>query len=341
MLTRLIKGCSTLKSWAMRIASRAGVSNAKVALSRRLAVIMHSTLVDGTVSKRALGSLLLRLPPLWRAAVWTYNQRRRFRAIAGRHPVDARYGISTGGAIPGWLLGGYSEAGVFITSYVGCQPSCVRAALSSIDVSDQVTFVDLGCGLGRALVLASEFAFKRIVGVELSPEISRLAERNIQTFSSGFPQRTKPEIVQQDARTFSFPLEATVVFLFHPFGRPILQRIVEVLEERSRHGAELFVVYENPVHGDILDSQNWLKRWFAENVVADADELPFHSGVRGTGQESLVVWYSTTRKGKRRFLLALFPKSESESRQAPQSRNLQIAGAAGRARPAVFQTTLT
>jgi hypothetical protein len=31
MLTRLIKGCSTLKSWAMRIASRAGVSNAKVA----------------------------------------------------------------------------------------------------------------------------------------------------------------------------------------------------------------------------------------------------------------------------------------------------------------------
>lgn len=95
------------------------------------------------------------------------------------------------------------------------------------------------------------------------------------------------------------------------------------------------------VHGDILDSQNWLKRWFAENVVADADELPFHSGVRGTGQESLVVWYSTTRKGKRRFLLALFPKSESESRQAPQSQNLQIAGAAGRARPAVFQTTLT
>jgi hypothetical protein len=95
------------------------------------------------------------------------------------------------------------------------------------------------------------------------------------------------------------------------------------------------------VHGDILDSQNWLKRWFAENVVADADELPFHSGVRGTGQESLVVWYSTTRKGKRRFLLALFPKSESESRQAPQSQNPQIAGAAGRARPAVFQTTLT
>jgi hypothetical protein len=159
MLTKPIKGYSRLKSWAMRIARRAGVSKAKVALARRLAVIVM--LVDGTASKRRLGTLLLRLPPLWRVAVWIYNQRRRFRTIAGRHPVDARYRISTGGAIPGWLLGGYSDAGVFITSYVGCQPSCVRAALSSIDASDQVTFVDLGCGLGRAFLSSPTITEKR------------------------------------------------------------------------------------------------------------------------------------------------------------------------------------
>jgi transposase len=48
MLTKPIKGCSHLKSWAMRIARRAGISKAKVALARRLAVIMHRMLVDGT-----------------------------------------------------------------------------------------------------------------------------------------------------------------------------------------------------------------------------------------------------------------------------------------------------
>jgi transposase len=47
MLTRPIKGCSQLKSWAMRIARRAGMSKAKVALARRLAVIMHRMLADG------------------------------------------------------------------------------------------------------------------------------------------------------------------------------------------------------------------------------------------------------------------------------------------------------
>ena len=48
MLTRPVKGCSQLKSWAMRIARRAGMSKAKVALARRLAVIMHRMLADGT-----------------------------------------------------------------------------------------------------------------------------------------------------------------------------------------------------------------------------------------------------------------------------------------------------
>ena len=48
MLTKPLKGCTQLKSWAMRIAQRAGMSRAKVALARRLAVIMHRMLADGT-----------------------------------------------------------------------------------------------------------------------------------------------------------------------------------------------------------------------------------------------------------------------------------------------------
>ena len=48
MLTKPVKGCSQLKSWAMRIKNRAGTNKAKVALARRLAVIMHRMLADGT-----------------------------------------------------------------------------------------------------------------------------------------------------------------------------------------------------------------------------------------------------------------------------------------------------
>ena len=46
MLTKPIKGCSELKSWAMRIARRAGINKAKVALARKLAVVMLRMLKD-------------------------------------------------------------------------------------------------------------------------------------------------------------------------------------------------------------------------------------------------------------------------------------------------------
>jgi transposase len=48
MLTRPVKGCSELKSWAMKLSKRAGMAKAKVALARKLAVILHRMLVDGT-----------------------------------------------------------------------------------------------------------------------------------------------------------------------------------------------------------------------------------------------------------------------------------------------------
>jgi transposase len=53
MLTKPLKGCTELKSWAMRIARRAGMKKAKVALARKLAVILHRMLADGTVFNAA------------------------------------------------------------------------------------------------------------------------------------------------------------------------------------------------------------------------------------------------------------------------------------------------
>lgn len=56
MLVKPVKGCTELKSWAMRIARRAGMSKAKVALARRLAVIMHRMLVDQTRFNAAMAA---------------------------------------------------------------------------------------------------------------------------------------------------------------------------------------------------------------------------------------------------------------------------------------------
>jgi len=57
MLTKPLKGCTALKSWAMRIARRAGMRKAKVALARKLAVIMHRMLADHKPFNPAAGTI--------------------------------------------------------------------------------------------------------------------------------------------------------------------------------------------------------------------------------------------------------------------------------------------
>jgi transposase len=56
MLIKPIKGCAPLKSWAMRIAKRAGMKKAKVALARKLAVILHRMLANATPFNAAMAA---------------------------------------------------------------------------------------------------------------------------------------------------------------------------------------------------------------------------------------------------------------------------------------------
>src|SRR5215467_7827314 len=53
ILTKPLKGCTALKSWAMKLAKRSGMKKAKVALARKVAVIMHRMLADGTSFRNA------------------------------------------------------------------------------------------------------------------------------------------------------------------------------------------------------------------------------------------------------------------------------------------------
>jgi hypothetical protein len=52
ILSRVVKP-SALKSWALGVAKRAGPKKAKVALARKLAVILHRMLADGTAFNSA------------------------------------------------------------------------------------------------------------------------------------------------------------------------------------------------------------------------------------------------------------------------------------------------
>ena len=202
-----------------------------------------------------------------------------------RHPYDEAHGISTHGYLPGWLLPTGSASDTHNSGYAGCQPSCLRRGLSSIPDPARFSYFDVGCGKGRSLAVASEFPFRRIVGVEIAPEVAAVAKANAAILRQRYPSRTSVEVMAADASLAPLPEGDLVVFLYHSFGRPLLELLVSRLVA-SGAGREIFFVYENPVNGSLLDATPGFIRWQAETVRCEPAEV----GFAPDDSETVVTW---------------------------------------------------
>lgn len=113
---------------------------------------------------------------------------------------------------------------------------------------DEFTFADLGSGKGRTLLMAAEIGFRRVIGVELLPELHEVAARNV-------VHLTNVETVCIDARDYEFPDEPLVLYLFNPLPAVALGSVIKKL---SGFRKPLRIIYHNPVSGDVLARASFL-----------------------------------------------------------------------------------
>jgi len=206
------------------------------------------------------------------------------------HPFDRAHGTDTSGTVSAGELQAKNdhEAVAHVTVYGGSQPSVLREVLSGIPQPETCSFLDLGCGKGRPLLVASEFPFRDIVGVELSPDLARVAQANASIAAVRFPGRTPIRVQVGDATTYPLPAGNFVLFLYHPFGKEQVLKVVRAVEaalsaDRQRAA---YIVYYNPVHGDCFDDSPPLTRRFARM-------LPYAREERGYGpdlSDAVVIW---------------------------------------------------
>ena len=175
--------------------------------------------------------------------------------------------------------------------YAGSQPSIIREALKTIPGLETFTFIDLGCGKGRPLLVASEFPFRRLIGVELSSPLAQVAQENVDRMLRRHPERSPVQIENCDATTFAFPSGNLVVFLYNPFGQEVIRRVIANLEQAlATPERSVFVVYYNPVCGACLDACPALERYFSKSI-------PYAEEERGFGPDdadAVVAWQGGT-----------------------------------------------
>lgn len=115
------------------------------------------------------------------------------------------------------------------------------------------TFVDVGAGMGRIVLLASLRAFKQVIGVEVSPALCQTARDNLVRWRSRHPVLpcSDVRIIAKDALHLRMPRGNVVFYLYNPFGETTLTRMADRIARECT--GDVCILYHTPVHRAVLD----------------------------------------------------------------------------------------
>ncbi len=226
------------------------------------------------------------------------------------HPFDQMHGTDTSGLVPASDLVTGHENDEHVTAYYGVAPSILRTLIDhwratrpSAHITDY-TFLDIGSGKGRAVMIASELPFRSVIGVELNAEMARIARENLHLWNS--EHQADPtagavapiRIANDDALVLELPATPTLVFLFHPFEAPVLKAFLRRIEAAfaSRPGT-LDILYVNAEHGPTLNRHPAFRLLWQGSVpmspddhAADLEAIAQQTEYGSTGDELCAIY---------------------------------------------------
>lgn len=125
--------------------------------------------------------------------------------------------------------------------------------LNRLHLPRDSTFLDIGAGKGRVLLIASQYGFRKVVGIEFSGELCAIARRNVELFFRKAKPLSSIEVIETDAAKYRFQAEDRVFFMYNPFDAFIVAKVLDnlrsSLEENPRR---IWLIYNTPKNHDVI-----------------------------------------------------------------------------------------
>jgi len=183
------------------------------------------------------------------------NALKNARRFLGELLYERRYRVQTNGNI---ILDAHDAENIF---YIAMNWRQLRRALPPRSVTRQDVFLDIGSGMGRAvLTAAAEYPFARVIGVELCRELHEVAQRNLATTRRRLRCRDV-ELVCADVRDYRIPDDVTVIFINNSIrGSLFTGMLTDLSASMKRNPRTVRLIYGNPLEEDaLLASGEWRK----------------------------------------------------------------------------------
>ena len=202
-----------------------------------------------------------------------------------RHPFDLAHGVRTSGLVAGRHLKSGHRHDRHATAYYGVAPSVFERLIrrwqrsGPIAPLSEFTLIDIGAGMGRAVLLASELPFRQVIGVELHPTLARIARKNLRLWRALGRTRAPVRFLCCDALDLALPEGRTLLFLFNPFGATVMRRLLRrIASEFADRPNQLDLVYVNNEQEGELESCRGLQRIFLGQIQRSrADAIADHA----------------------------------------------------------------
>ena len=166
------------------------------------------------------------------------------------------------------------------TSYGPVNGWGLQGLLRQLNLPKSSHFVDLGSGLGRPCVIAANYGFEKVTGVELAPELHSAALRNVKNSKLSPAQKQAIHLVHGDVLEYCDHTEGDIFFIFRAFSPDFYGVVRSKLAERAalqkkiltiiyterlanfQGGLEVAQFRADPKVREVLHQDNWGQNFF-------------------------------------------------------------------------------
>lgn len=141
------------------------------------------------------------------------------------------------------------------------------ALFELLNLSKDSTFVDVGSGKGRVLLIAARHGFRRVRGIEFSNELCRVCLSNVERFRRWLSDAVTIEVIEADATQYAYPPDEGVYFMYHPFDAGTLGRVLQRMAISLQAAPQkLTLIYNVPVHHEVVLASGLFASWRAHEL---------------------------------------------------------------------------
>jgi len=137
----------------------------------------------------------------------------------------------------------------------------------------QGTFLDIGCGKGRALCVAAAYGFTKLYGIDFAKQLIKQADQNLAATKKRFSS-LRYQLSWSDISALEIGKDVSTVFLFNPFDEVLMKNIIHKINSSlQQYPRELYVLYCSPRHEELFFADGYdvlyrIKKYhFLEGII--------------------------------------------------------------------------